>query len=213
MKQLEVKPYTECWAHSECWGLLALWSWTLSWTHYKNVVKTVSLGLNHPISQVNNSLSVTKHITRQGINILLFILLTTTTALFTRTEEDSVWTDTQLGPTSRTSFTTDRGCLSSQTLPLPPPSPALLISTEKSAVETHSGHICQNALVQAFCPQILMKQSITKRSFLFTIYVLKVLLNIQRGPRCIRDKRNREVGREDRCISNRHPTKCLPKQN
>lgn len=60
MKQLEVKPSTECWAHSQCWGLLALWSWTLSWTHCKNVVKTVSLGLNHPISQVNNSLSVYK---------------------------------------------------------------------------------------------------------------------------------------------------------
>lgn len=61
------------------------------------------------------------------------------------------------------------------------------------AMETHSGH----TISKCFCLSILaidfdeMKWSITKFFFLFPIYVLKVLLRVQRDPRCIRNKRKR----------------------
>jgi hypothetical protein len=35
--------------------LIALRSWTLSWTYCNNLIKTISQGLNHPISDVSNS--------------------------------------------------------------------------------------------------------------------------------------------------------------
>ena len=55
----------ECWARNEHWELLTLWSWTPSWTHCKNLVKTVSPGPNRPVSEVSNSL-LTNHIPGQG---------------------------------------------------------------------------------------------------------------------------------------------------
>lgn len=130
------------------------------------------------------------------ISILLFILATATAALFIWREE-CVWTDAQLGPAS--SIYHNRQCLSQQQTPsLPPPSLHHSSPWTESVMETYSGR----TMSKCYCLSILAtdfdetKWSITKLFFLFPIYILKILLNIQRDPRCIRNKRRE--GKEER---------------
>lgn len=149
-----------------------------------------------PGSEVSNSLFVYKahHTVQRGegsvnISLWLFILVGTKAASSVWTEEESI--GQTLHWVLQAEHLAQRAEPVSAALPpasglRPPPSPR-----SESAVETHSGCVlcCRLSILATDFDE--MKWPITKRFFLFPIYALRVLLNIQRGLRFIKNKKER----------------------
>lgn len=137
------KSLQEGWTYNKCQGLLALWAWwTPSWTHCKKLVKTVTLGLSHPISQVNNSLSVYAVHRWAGCQHSAFSFLLPPPLHYLHEQRRMV-------PEKMLSWVRQAEHLSQEAGAISAARhfPSLLLplhysSRKKSAVETHSGHIC-----------------------------------------------------------------------